>query len=117
MLARGTRTTSEWLRDVAHASDEHASFRTPAVPPDVLWRIVEDPTMVSTARAGAAIALRTGLDDEGRARLRVLADACASPRLRIALEHTASSAALLPTTFDPLDDAEAPGPLRKRPFH
>jgi hypothetical protein len=38
--------------------------------------VVEDPAAVTTARAGAAIALRNGLDDHGR----VLADACAAPR-------------------------------------
>jgi hypothetical protein len=37
-LARGRRETREWLRDVAVASDEHASFRSPAIPPDELWR-------------------------------------------------------------------------------
>lgn len=113
MLARGNRSTDEWLREVSLVSDEHASFRTPAVPPDVLWRVVEDPTMASTARAGAAVALRARLDDDGRARLRVLADACASPRLRIALQRAASTTEPLEPAFEPLDDDEAPRPRKQ----
>lgn len=106
VLARGARTTSEWLREVSRASDEHASFREPAVPIDELWRIVEDPVASTTARAGAALALRTKLDDPGRVRLRVVADACASPKLRVALQTAASDAKpeSLEEAFEPLED-------------
>jgi hypothetical protein len=90
VFARSGRETERWVRDVVSAADVNASYRTPAVPPDELWRIVEDATAPATARAGAAVALRGGLDDEGKERLRATADACAAPRLRVALETVAS---------------------------
>jgi hypothetical protein len=106
-FARAGRETDEWLREVAAATDANASYRTPAVPPEELWRIVEDTAAAPTARAGAAAALREALDDPGRVRLRAAADACAAPRLRIALETVASSeSADLRGAFDTLDDHE-----------
>jgi len=108
VLARAGRETREWLREVALASDEHASFRDPAVPADTLWRVVEDTAAASTARAGAALALRRQLDDEGRTRLRVLADACAAPPLRVALQVAASTAEAdaLEEAFERVQDEE-----------
>jgi hypothetical protein len=116
VLARGGRQTRDWLRDVTVASDEHASFRVPALPPDQLWRVVEDPAAATTARAGAAAALRPRLDDEGRARLRVVADACAAPELRVALEAAAlaEEAEELEPAFDALRDNEDRRALRRR---
>ncbi|MBX3185814.1 MAG: hypothetical protein KF819_02320 [Labilithrix sp.] len=109
LLARGARSTREWLREVALASDEHASFRTAAVPLDELWRVVEDPVAATTARAGAALALRSRLDDAGRSRLRVAADACAAPKLRVALQHVASDAKpeSLEDVYEDLEDEDA----------
>jgi hypothetical protein len=107
-LLRGARTTSDWIKEVSRASDEHASFRSPAVPADDLWRVLADPVAVATARAGAALALRDRLDDGGRARLRVIADACAAPKLRVALRLAASDAKAeaLEEVFDGLQDDE-----------
>jgi hypothetical protein len=105
-VARAGRDTETWLRDVTATIDTCASFRSPAVPPAELWRIVEDPAALATARAGAAVALHDALDDDGRARLRVLADACAAPRLRVALDAVASAHdrdALL-GALEPLED-------------
>jgi hypothetical protein len=107
-FARAGRETDAWLREVAGATDQNASYRTPAVPPDELWRIVEDTTAPATARAGAAAALRQDLDDDGRVRLRAAADACVAPRLRIALETVATPDDDLRTAFDSLEDHEAP---------
>jgi hypothetical protein len=93
LFARAGRETSEWIRDVVRAGSTDgptASYRTPAVPSDALWRIVENAAAPATARAGAAVALRGALDDEGRVRLRATADACAAPKLRVALETVAS---------------------------
>jgi hypothetical protein len=103
-LARHGRSTKDWLQEVARSSDTHASFRTPALAPDELWRVVEDTTTANTARAGAAVALRERLDDQGRERLRILADACAEPHLRVALEAVASDEALLEQIFEMLRD-------------
>jgi hypothetical protein len=103
-FGRAGRSTDEWLREVAGATDAQASYRKPAVPPDELWRIVEDTAAAPTARAGAAVALREALDEPGRVRLRAAADACAAPRLRIALETVASPSDDLRHAFDELDD-------------
>ena len=108
VFARAGRETDAWLREVAGATDQNASYRTPAVPPEELWRIVEDTAAPATARAGAAAALRHDLDYDGRVRLRAAADACAAPRLRVALETVATSDDDLRTVFEPLEDHEAP---------
>jgi hypothetical protein len=107
-LARGAREAGVWVRDVARASDAHASFRAPAIAPDTLWRVVEDATSASTARAGAALALRERLDDGGRLRLRVVADACAEPELRVALEAVVEAdEEALEAAFAALEDGGA----------
>ena len=53
---------------------------------------VEDPSVGEDARAGAAWVLRRGLDDAERQRVRVAADATASPELRASLEATLDEA-------------------------
>jgi hypothetical protein len=54
-----------------------------------LWRIALDPAEKPDLRIGASLALRAGLDDEGKSRLRVAAEAAASPRVRVALAAVA----------------------------
>lgn len=81
---RGARTR-DWVRAMRTLAREQPGYRTSAVPPEGLWRIVESPHADRDARTGAAIALATSLDDAGRQRLRDAAAACAEPRLRIAL--------------------------------
>jgi hypothetical protein len=81
---RGTHTR-DWVRAMRALAKEQPRYRTSAVPPEGLWRIVESPHADSEARTGAAIALASSLDAEGRKRLREAAEACAEPRLRIAL--------------------------------
>jgi len=91
LLARGGRDVTEWLRALhALRNGEAGAYRAAAIPEEVLWRTVEDPTSDPTVRAGAAVALRDSLDEGGRVRLRVAAAASASPRLRVALEKVAS---------------------------
>ncbi|HZU83716.1 MAG TPA: hypothetical protein VE987_12400, partial [Polyangiaceae bacterium] len=63
-----------------------------ALPSERLWRVVEDSSADRTARAGAALALTRSLDDTGRERLRVAAESCAEPRLRVALSTFATPA-------------------------
>lgn len=85
-LRRNGRAIDEWLRALRTTKEETAGFRDHALPTDALWDIVSDGSAAPTARAGAAIALRSQLDDDGRARLRIAAETCASPKLRIALQ-------------------------------
>jgi hypothetical protein len=91
-LARGGRTVAKWLHDLRGSAEDKAGFRENAVPSDVLIGIVESPTALPTARAGAAVALGVRREDpELRVRLRVAAEACASPALRVALTSAAEA--------------------------
>jgi hypothetical protein len=67
-------------------NETQASFRSATVPDHELWRIAEDASAREPVRVAAAIALRERLDDEGRRRLRFVADSCVAPRLRVALD-------------------------------
>jgi hypothetical protein len=81
-----------WLRELdAVQVGVEGSYRRAVVSDDALWRVVEDASLDEKTRAGAAVALRKMLDDEGRQRLRVVAEATASPRLRVAFEAASGS--------------------------
>ena len=106
-LARGGRSTADWVAQLSRATDGAASFRVPAVPADVLLAVACDETAPAAARVGAAIALRRASQDHAiRDRVRVAAEACAEPKLRVALEKaaTADDDAL----FDALDAFDEP---------
>jgi hypothetical protein len=92
LVAKGTRTRDEWLSALAKLRDAQAGYRDAAVRDEDLWRLVEDPSAPADARGGAAMLLRRSLDDEGKARVRVAAEATASPKLRVALDAAASDA-------------------------
>jgi hypothetical protein len=85
VLARGERSARQWLRDMRDLTKRH-DYREAAVTSEHLWPVLENAAVDSPARAAAAVALRDHLDEEGRARLRVAAEACASPNVRVALE-------------------------------
>lgn len=90
LVQRGPRDARGWLRALRSIGARATADYRSASMADDLWRIVEDVAAPADARAGAAIALRGALGDEGRARLRRTADATAMPRLRIAIEAAAS---------------------------
>ena len=90
VLARGDRDVPTWRASLRSLLGDATTYRTPAVPPETLWRVLEDPTQPATARAGAAVALRGTLDEETRVRLRVATATCASAELRGAFEATLS---------------------------
>jgi hypothetical protein len=90
LLARQARTVSDWIQSLrAIGSGANADHRTAPVAPERLFRIVEDPSLTASARAGAAVALGTGLDATGKVRLKGAAGATAAPKLRIAIEAAA----------------------------
>jgi hypothetical protein len=92
LVARGGRRADEWSRAVrALLAGSGGDYRSNAVPEENLWRVAEDPTAEETARVGAAVALRTRLDDDGRARMLRVAEASVSPRIRVALQAAASA--------------------------
>lgn len=103
VVARGERTLDEWKKSLVALAKGEAGYREAAIREEDLWRVVEDPRASSDARAGAAMILRKGLDEEGKARVRVAAEATASPHLRIALERAADAG---DDAFEALDDIE-----------
>ncbi|HEY2515614.1 MAG TPA: hypothetical protein VGI39_32320 [Polyangiaceae bacterium] len=68
-----------------------ADYRGAALTRDQLWALVEGPEIEATARRAAAAALARTSDDDDRARLRVAAEHCASPDVRLALERLADA--------------------------
>lgn len=91
LVARAGRSGEEWLRALGMVARSNMGYRVAAVPPEQLWRVVEDPGAEPTARAGAAMALRASLDGEGRARLRAAAANSVHPKVRVALDAVATS--------------------------
>jgi hypothetical protein len=92
LVRRAGGRTQEWVRAMRSMVRVEHGYRTGAVPPERLWRVVEDPCADRVARTGAALALAPGLDEGGRDRLRSAAASCAEPRLRIALTTAATEA-------------------------
>jgi hypothetical protein len=91
LLRRGERAMSDWISALRSlGAGANADLRTAPVPRDRLFRIVEDPAAAPADRAAAAVALGGDLDDDGRARLKAVAEATAAPRLRIAIEKAAT---------------------------
>jgi hypothetical protein len=88
LVSRKGRSLGAWMKDLAGLLGDH-HYRAAGVVPETLWRIAEDPAAPTSARAGAAVALRSTLDAPGRERLRIAAEASASPKLRVVLEAAA----------------------------
>jgi hypothetical protein len=79
---------------LANAASGGGDYRGAALTREQLWALVEGPEVDESARRMAAEALaRTG-DDSERARLRVAAEHCAAPRVRVALLELAELAEL-----------------------
>lgn len=112
-LPRARASAGEWLRELrALAVGAEGSYRRAVVSHDALWRVIEDPSVDAVACAGAAVALGSALDEQGRARLRVAAEASASPKLRVALE-AASKPDDEGALEDALDALTTPEPAKK----
>jgi hypothetical protein len=76
---------------LARAASGGADYRGAALTREQLWALVEGPEVEESARRAAAEALaRTG-DDSERARLRVAAEHCAAPQVRVALLELADA--------------------------
>jgi hypothetical protein len=91
LLARQARPVADWIQSLrAIGSGAHVDHRTAPVAPERLFRIVEDPSLAPSARAGAAVALGASLDEGGKLRLKEAAHATAAPKLRIAIEAAAA---------------------------
>lgn len=93
MLARGERALADWVRYLRAMGAGAVGPRVPAVPQDVLLRVVEDSKAAPLERASAAVAAVASGDDDAKKRVRIAADATASPKLRVALERISSDTA------------------------
>jgi hypothetical protein len=71
---------------LARAAHGAGDYRASALSVEQLWAIVEGPSLDGEARANAASALVGSGGAEARARLRVAAEHCADPRVRVALQ-------------------------------
>ena len=78
----------DWLRelDALEIGIEGSYRRERSCPTKRYGAQCRTPSLDARTRAGAATVLRKVLDDDGRARLRVVAEATASPKLRVAFE-------------------------------
>lgn len=87
LIARGERDVDAWLEGLERL--KQGGYRIAALDEERLWKVVRDASAAPTARAGAAMLLRGTLDEEGRAKLRIAAEATALPRVRVVLEAAA----------------------------
>ncbi|MGO8992020.1 MAG: hypothetical protein ACLQVI_01735 [Polyangiaceae bacterium] len=83
--------TSEQL---ARAAGGGADYRGASLTREQLWALVEGPEIESSARRVAAEALARTSDEADRARLRVAAEHCAAPEVRVALGRLAEGETL-----------------------
>ncbi len=90
LMGRGSRTREEWFDSLAKLGASDGGYRDAVIREEDLWRVVEDPAAPEDARAGAMVVLRPKLDDAGKQRVRIAAEATASPRLRVVLERATS---------------------------
>jgi hypothetical protein len=89
-LLRQGRALDAWVGALRATLARGAKgFRDAEMLPERLWMTVEDGGADPTARAAAAVALASSLDDADRERLRGVARVVVSPRLRVAIEAAA----------------------------
>lgn len=106
-LARNGRPVSDWV-SALRASLNAETFRSAALVPEELWKMIVSPEATAEARAAAAVVLAPSLDDAGKERLRVAASTTASPQLRVVLESAANGDDdKLTQALDELSPAEA----------
>jgi hypothetical protein len=74
---------------VARSARGGVDYRTPSVSREVLWTLVEGAGVQPEARSAAAQVLATAIDPSERERFRVVAEQCADPKMRVALEELA----------------------------
>ncbi len=73
--------------DLTRAAEGGGDYRQQAVSREQLWSVLEGPTVATAARRAAAEALAGSRDPAERARLRIAADRCAEPAVRVRMEE------------------------------
>jgi hypothetical protein len=74
---------------LARIAEGAGDYRMATLSREQLWALVEGPEIDASARKAAAEALARSNDGSERARLRVAAEHCAEPQVRVALEEIA----------------------------
>jgi hypothetical protein len=87
-LGRNGRPANAW-RAALKAVMTEGAYRQMPVGAEQLLRIAEDPGVPEDVRVGAVLALKSPGDEAAGKRIRVAAEACASPRVRVALRRAA----------------------------
>jgi hypothetical protein len=105
LLAPGDLGVEAWLSGLRKLAGE-PGYRQASASAEQLWALVSDPAKDAPTRAGAAFALRSGIDPAGRVRLRRVAETCAEPRLRVALDAVAAPEEDLEEAYRPLTRAK-----------
>lgn len=117
LLLRGATSLVEWVAQLRRMGAGVHDHRHPAVPVEVLLRVVEDTSASASERASAAVAVVSSADPEAKERVRIAADAVASPKLKASLVRIAQGAEAssedLAASLEGLDD-DLPRPLSMR---
>ncbi len=88
-LARGGRPVAEWRRALESLVTA-TGYRSAGRDVEGVMRIVEDVTAPLEQRVAAALAARPHGGDEAKKRIRIAAEACVEPRVRVALEKASA---------------------------
>ena len=82
-LERGEKTVREWIDQLKRVGQgANATFRDVGLSREQLMRVVESTSAAAKERLAAVVALRDGLTEEEKPRIRVAADRCVEPAMR-----------------------------------
>ena len=109
LLDRGGRTLERWREDLGRLM-EGATYRGVGLDHDSLAQVVSDPGAAPSRRVAAAFALSRADDGAVRERARIVTEACADPRLRVAIRRAVDGE--LDEQAEALE-MEPPAPLRR----
>jgi len=98
--------------DMTRAAEGGGDYRRQAVSREQLWAVLEGPAIDSAARRAAAEALARSQDPSERARLRIAAEQCAEPSVRIRMHELIDADA---GAFEEAADAHGDGERRVYP--
>lgn len=90
-LARAGRTVSSW-REAIRSMALDGSYRRASLPFEGLTRVLQRADASPEDRIGAALALKASHPEEATERVRIAAQTCADPKVRVALERVAEGA-------------------------
>ena len=93
--------------ELARAAEGGRTTESATLTREQLWALVEGPEIEASARKAAAEALVRSSDEAERARLRVAAEHCAEPAVRVALEKLAEAESMQDAASAPDREAQA----------